>query len=112
MRKWKQSRVLIGAALYVDALKPTALLTLSLQEEKLDIVQVLQHILKSSKSLKSLAKQSPLDWPTVKLVCSRVTEESGDKVYEGAVLNGYSPATLQACADEALADIKRLEERM
>lgn len=98
--------------MYVDALKPAALLSLSLQEEKLDIVQGLQHILKSSKSLKSLAKQSPLDWPTVKLVCSRVTEESGDKVYQGAVLNGYSPATLQACADEALADIKRLEERM
>ena len=80
IRKWKQSRVLIGAALYVDALKPPTLLSLSLQEEKLDIVQGIQHTLKASKSLKSLAKQTPLNWPTVKLVCSRVTEESGDKV--------------------------------
>ena len=34
--KWKQSRVLIGAAMYVDVLKAPALLSLSLQEEKLD----------------------------------------------------------------------------
>ena len=39
LRKWKQSRILIGAALYVDALKPPALLSLCLQEEKLHLDQ-------------------------------------------------------------------------
>ena len=112
LRKWKQSRILIGAALYVDALKPPALLSLCLQEEKLDIVQGIQHTLKSSKSLKTLAKQDPLSWPTVKLVLNRVTEEGDDKVYQGAVLNNYSIDNLKACATQALADVQRLEEKM
>ena len=46
LRKWKQSRILIGAALYVDALKPPALLSLCLQEEKLHLDQgPCQHLL-------------------------------------------------------------------
>ena len=112
LKKWKQSKVLIGAAMYVDVLKAPALLSLSLQGEKLDIVLGIQHLLKSSKSLKKMAGQDPLLWPTVKLVCNRVKEEGEDKVYQGAVLDNYSPATLKTCATQALADINRLEEKM
>ncbi len=112
LKKWKQSKVLIGAAMYVDVLKAPALLSLSLQGEKLDIVLGIQHLLKSSKSLKKMAGQDPLLWPTVKLVCNRIKEEGEDKVYQGAVLNNYNPATLKTCAAQALADIKRLEDKM
>ena len=92
LKKWKQSKVLIGAAMYmyVDVLKAPVLLSLSLQEEKLDIVLGIQHLLKSTKSLKKMAEQDPLLWPTVKLVCSRVKEEGESKVYQGAVLS-YNP---------------------
>ena len=106
------AKVLIGAAMYVDVLKAPALLSLSLQGEKLDIVLGIQHLLKSSKSLKKMAGQDPLLWPTVKLVCNRVKEEGEDKVYQGAVLDNYSPATLKTCATQALADINRMEEKM
>jgi hypothetical protein len=90
--------MLIGAAMYVDVLKAPSLLSLSLQGEKLDIVLGIQHILKSSKSLKKMAGQDPLLWPTVKLVCKRLKAEVEDKVYQRAVLNDYSPATLKTCA--------------
>ena len=112
LKKWKQSKVLIGAAMYVDVLKAPALLSLSLQEEKLDIVLGIQHLLKSTKSLKKMAEQDPLLWPTVKLVCSRVKEEGESKVYQGAVLSNYSPTTLKACANQALAAVKQLDEKM
>ena len=102
----------IGAAMYVDVLKAPALLSLSLQAEKLDIVFGIQHLLKSSTSLKKMGRQDPLDWPTVKLVCNRVKEEGEDKVYQGALLNEYCPATLKTCAAQALADVKWLEEKM
>ena len=52
LKKWKQSKVLIGTAMYVDALKALALLSLSLQAERVDIVLGIQRFLKSSKSLK------------------------------------------------------------
>ena len=52
LKQWKQSKVLIGAAMYVGVLKAPALLSLSLQGEKLDIVLGIQHLLKSSKLLK------------------------------------------------------------
>ena len=47
--------MLVVAALYMDVLKPPSLLSLSLQGEKLDIVQGIQDLLKSSKSLRTLA---------------------------------------------------------
>ena len=56
--------------MYVDVLKAPSLLSLSLQDENLDIVLGIKQILKSSKALKSMASQDPLQWPTVQLVCS------------------------------------------
>lgn len=44
VKKWKQAKMLIGAAIYVDALKPPALLSLSLQGEKLDIVGGIEYL--------------------------------------------------------------------
>lgn len=51
LRKWQQAKMLIGSALYVDVLKPPSLLSLTLQDDDLDIVQGLKHILKSTKVL-------------------------------------------------------------
>ena len=51
--KWEQSKLLIGAALYIDVLKP---LSLSLQYESLDIVGGIKSILKASKSLQSMSE--------------------------------------------------------
>ncbi len=112
LQKWKQAKMLVGAALYVDVLKPPSLLSLSLQGDKLDIVQGIQHLLKSSKSLRTLAEQDPQEWPTLKLVCNRVKEENGNKVYQGAVLSAYTTTTLKQCTDQAQADLKQLDQKM
>ena len=110
--KWKQSRVLISAAMYVDVPKAPSLLSLCLQEVKADIVHGIQQLLKSSTSLKKLAGQDPLLWPTVKLVCDRVKEEGEEKVFQGVVLSNYNPITLNSCAAQALVDINQLQKQL
>lgn len=101
LQKWKQAKMLVGAGLYVDVLKPPLLLSLGLQEEKLDIVQGIQHLFRSSKSLRTLAGQDPQQWQTVKLVCSRI-KENHIKVYQGAALCKYTATMLKRCTDQAL----------
>ena len=112
IRKWEQGKILVGAAMYVDVLKGPSLLSLTLQDDNLDVVRGLQHFVKTVKSLKAVVDQDPMEWPTVKLVCGRVKEENGQKVYQGAILSNFNPITLKACADTATADAKRLEGRM
>jgi len=106
--KWQQGKILIGCAMYVDALRAPFILSKVLQEEKLDIVLGLQSILKSKKSLKSLTDLDPLQWPTVKLVCNRLMNGSE---YQGATLTHYNEATLKSCKEQAPADVSLLEER-
>lgn len=60
--KWRQSKMLIGAALYIDVLKSPSILSLCLQDDCLDIVGGI------SKSLKALSEEDALQWPTIKLV--------------------------------------------
>lgn len=112
-QKWKQPRMLVGAALYIDILKSPSILSLSLQDDSLDIVAGIKSILKSSKSLKQMA-QDPLDeWPTLKLIKTRIKlEEGNNHVYQGVSLQGYSASLLQQCATQALADLKRLDSAM
>ena len=72
----------------------------------------IEYLLKSIKSLKAIAEKDPQSWPTVQLVTSRMKDEDGKKVYQGAVLANYNSTTLQNCGNSALADVERLAERM
>ena len=73
--KWRDGQVLIGCALYVDILQPPSFLSLTFQNDSLDIVQGIQHILKS---------QDPLQWPAAKLVSKKrmVKNLSGNGIEE------------------------------
>ena len=59
--------MLIGCAMYVEALKPVSLLSLILQKGA-DMVTSIENTLKSVKPLKSLSELAPIELPTVKLV--------------------------------------------
>ena len=39
--KWRQAKMIIGSALYTDALKPASLLSLTLQDDEIDMARVL-----------------------------------------------------------------------
>ncbi len=101
--------MLIGCALYVDALKALSLLSKALQGEKLDIVLRLRNNLQAKKSLNSLTDLDPLKWPTVTLVRNRLTNGTD---YQGATLKHFNDATLNSCKAQALANVSRLEGKM
>ena len=85
-KKWANYRILVGCAVYVDILKGPALLSLSLQGSQLDTVLGIKSIMKTSSVLRSLAKLDPLQWPTVKIVLSRMIDEEGKRSYQGDIL--------------------------
>jgi hypothetical protein len=82
---------------------------MALQAEKLDIVLGLQNIVKSKKALKGLTEADPLNWPTVQIVRSRF--KNGDE-YQGATMKRVDKEMLESCKNQALADVRRLEENM
>ena len=55
-----------------------------------------------------MVEQDPLQWQLPKQVCSRISDEGGDRIYQGAVLQGYSTAVLIQCASIALRDLQGL----
>ena len=60
--------MLVGCALYVEALKPISLLSLVLQCEKTDIVSSIESTLKSVNSLESLIQKDPKEWTQLKFL--------------------------------------------
>ena len=85
LRKWSQGKMLIGCAMYIDILKAPSILSLTLQDDKVDIIQGINSILKAASSLQSLSKENPKEWSSVKLVLSRITEDDSKKVYQGSL---------------------------
>ena len=73
LKKWSTEKILVGCALYIEILKVPSVLSSTLQSENLDIVDAINIILKSVKTLMSLSKQYPLQWPEVKLLTSKVS---------------------------------------
>ena len=104
--------MLVGCAMYVEILKAPSILSLTLQEDRVDTVQGLKHILKSASALQKLAKQDPKDWPTVKLVLTRVSEDGAQKVYQGGALKNFTDNMLTQCSGQALADLQKLDGKM
>ena len=99
-------------AMYVDFLQPATLLSLTLQDDHVDIVLGIKNILKATKLLQVLERQDPLEWPTAKLVYSRIKEENGDKQYQGAILQQYNTKMLDSCKKQALGNIQQLDQKM
>ena len=91
--------MLVGCAMYIDVLKAPSLLSSSLQDDGVDIVQRIKYMLKSSDTLQSLAKQDPQQWPTVKLVISRDTDEGK----QSCIRVVLSRVSLTACSANAIA---------
>jgi len=64
----------MGCAIIINILQAPSL-SLSLQDSNLDVVKGIHGILKSHKSLKKLSSLVPLQWPTVRVICSKIMED-------------------------------------
>ena len=109
LKKWKQPKVLIGTALYIEVLKPASILSLTLQSDDVDIVFSIKSILKTIKALQALSEKEPKEWPTLKLVQNRLDENSE---YQGISLTPDFDTVLEGCKADSLADLHRLEQKL
>ena len=112
--KWMNFKMLIGAAMYTDILKPPSCLSLALQEEGIDVIKGIQHLLKSRKSLQSLSMQNPSEWPSVSVIYSRIVEDETSKAhsYQGVTLSNFSIEKFQQYSNEAIKDLQRLDDKL
>ena len=109
---WNQGKILVGCAMYTEILKAPSILSLTLQEDGVDIVQGLKQILKSAIALQTLAKRDPKKWSTVKLVVGRVSEDGEQKIYQGGVVKNFTDNMIAQCSRQSLADLQKLDGKM
>ena len=103
LRKWKQPKMIIATALYIEVLKPASILSQTLQSDDVDIVFSIESILKTLKALQTLSEKDPKDWPTLQLVKNRIDYQSE---YQGVSIDFET--VLDICTPDSLADLHRL----
>ena len=89
--RWKDSKVLLGCAIFHDILKPTAILCKSFQMDEISIVSTIEAILRTSASMKKLkaTKMEMEDLTSVKKVILRLKDDGSggtSKTYQGEVI--------------------------
>ena len=111
--KWKQSKILLGCAMYIDILQSPSILSLTLQDDNIDVALGIKSLLKSHSTLKKLSMQDPLQWSSTTSVISKFADDdSGGKMYQGITLQRYNEATIATCKHQVLADLTNLDDKM
>lgn len=111
-KRWTQGKILIGCALYIDVLKAPSQLSLPLQENKIDVISGIKHILKTVQTFRLLRGTDPQEWPTFTTVLATMTEREDAKAYQGVTLTGFTGSTISQCSAKALADLHALDGKM
>ena len=109
--KWKRPEMLVSCALYIEALKPISLLSLTLQRENSDIVSSIENTLKAVKSLHSLIQRDPKEWSQIQVLKAQIKEVEGKLEYQGVPIGSFD-ATVDQCKVHMLADLERLERKI
>ncbi len=68
----------------------------------------MENTLKSMNALKCLKRQEPQEWPTVKLMKSRINEH---QEYQGVPLQSFDD-TFEQCKGQVLADVERFQTKV
>ena len=87
--QWRDSKMLLGCALFHDLLKPAATLCKVLQDDEVCVISAIEAVLKTSKNIQVVLDTAFKDLSMVKKVLSRIQDDNNDKTYQGAVLAKY-----------------------
>lgn len=88
--KWRDSKMVIGCALFHDILKPAAILCKVLQDDEVSLVGATEALLKTCKAIEKLKTSTFEDLPTVKKIIARVQNTGDEVTYQGAALSKYT----------------------
>ena len=111
--KWRQSKILLGCAMYIDILQSPSILSLTLQDDNIDVALGIKSLLKSHSTLKKLSMQDPLQWSSTASLISKFSNDgSGGKTYQGITLQRYNEATVATCKHQVLSDLTNLDDKM
>ena len=111
-QRWTQGKILIGCALYIDVLKAPSQLSLPLQENEIDVISGIKHILKTVQTFRLLRGTDPEEWPTFTTVLATIADRENAKTYQGVNLTGFTSSTISQCSAMALADLHALDGQM
>ena len=95
VKKWRESRILLGCAVFHDILKPMAILCKCLQSDDLCIVNTIEAIMRTTTSMGKLKTTELKLFPSVNKVLDRMQEEEGTAdtySYQGAEIVQHSRA--------------------
>lgn len=109
--QWSQGKILLGCAMYIDVLKAPSLLSLSLQENEMDMISGIKHILQTIQTLHSL-RTGVQEWPTVTTVLAAIAEKEDSKSYQGVTLTDFTNSTVSQCSQMALEDLQSLDGKL
>ena len=87
--RWRNSKVILGCAIFNDLLQPVAHLSKVLQQDQLCVVQAIEVLMKTKKILEKLKSTPFEELPSVKKVLSRVKEDAGSITYQGQDLTRH-----------------------
>ena len=111
-QRWTQGKILIGCALYIDVLKAPSQLSLPLQENEIDVISGIKHILKTVQTFQLLRGMDPQEWPTFTTVLATITEKENLRSYQGITLTGFTSSMVSHCSAIALADLHALDSKL
>ncbi len=93
LMRWKDSKIILGCALFHDLLKPASILCKCLQDDDLSVTNAIESLLHTSNALEKLKEKNFTDYPTVKKVIASIVKESdGSTSYQGAQIVKYDEA--------------------
>ena len=91
--KWRNSKMILGCALFHDLLRPASILCKSLQYDDLSVTDTVESLLHTSSSLEKLKDKKFTDYPSVKKVTASIVKESdGSTTYQETEIVKYDEA--------------------
>ncbi len=89
-KKWTQSKILLGFALFHDILKPAAILCKVLQSDELCIVGAIESLLRTTAAMEKLKDMQLNEFPSIKKVLQRINQEDTiELTYQGVTITHY-----------------------
>ena len=90
--QWRNAKILVGCAFFLDLLKPASILCKVLQKDEICVMGAIEAFIKTKKSVEKIKKTPFDDLPNVKMLCNRVKVDASGTSYQGAEITNYDSA--------------------